>query len=301
MYFSKLDIQKLKDLPVESVAERLGLKVSHHKALCPFHDDSRPSLSFSVARNSYCCFVCGAHGCTIDLTMQVLRVTFVEACKWLANENNVICSNAQSACAKPQARKETVFDPQKYQRFFEHPWLSDEARHFLFTERRIDPRVASWCRLTSWKQWLQIPYYGIDGKLRGVQWRYMGTDKSQPRFRFPKGSQCGIYNLPVLKLLKDGEPLFITEGCSDCWAVLSSGHKAIAIPSATLLKGDDMEQLALPLETLNAHMYPDADLPGEKLFLQLKDYLPRLTRHQLPRGCKDFAQYWATQGVNVNC
>ena len=35
--------------------------------------------------------------------------------------------------------------------------------------------------------------------------------------------------------LRPGEPLYITEGCSDCWAMLSSGRKAVAIPSATTL------------------------------------------------------------------
>lgn len=90
-----------------------------------------------------------------------------------------------------------------------------------------------------------------------------------PRFKFPRGSNCHIYNLPVLKLLKPGEELWIAEGCSDCWALLSSGHKAIAIPSATLLKPKDLEILS----TLNLHMFPDADIPGEKLFLQLKQFL----------------------------
>ena len=302
MHFDKQDIQKLKDLPIESVAQRLGLGLSHHKALCPFHDDTHPSLSFSVAKNSFRCFVCGAHGSTIDIAMQVLGKPFAEACEWLANENNIILADASRH--KPKARKEPEFDPGRYQRYFEHPWLSDEARRFLHDQRRIDPRVTSWCRLTSWKEWLQIPYYDIGGKLLGVQWRYMGNDKSQPRFRFPKGSRCGIYNLPVLRLLREGEPLFITEGCSDCWAMLSSGHKAIAVPSATMLKGDDMDRLSassgISLKDLNVHMFPDADVPGEKLFLQLKDHLPRLMRHQLPSGYKDFAQYWAAEGRGVN-
>ena len=35
----KYDIQKLRDLPIESVAERLGLEVKKHKCLCPFHND----------------------------------------------------------------------------------------------------------------------------------------------------------------------------------------------------------------------------------------------------------------------
>ena len=73
-----------------------------------------------------------------------------------------------------------------------------------------------------------------------------------PRFRFPCGSQCGIYNLPVLNLLKPGDELYIAEGCSDCWSLLSAGHKAIAIPSATLLTKKDKEQLL----TLNPTPFP---------------------------------------------
>ena len=89
---NKFEIHQLRDLPIESVAERLGLTVTRHNALCPFHDDKHPSLSFSVSRNTYKCFVCGAHGDTIDLAMKILGKGFVEACEWLANEHNVIHS-----------------------------------------------------------------------------------------------------------------------------------------------------------------------------------------------------------------
>ena len=115
-----------------------------------------------------------------------------------------------------------------------------------------------------------------------------------PRFRFPQGSECGIYNLPVLKRLKPGDELWIAEGCSDCWALLSAGHKAIAIPSATLLSKKDKEllsQLSLGLG-LSFHMYPDQDAPGERLFLQLQKVIPTLEHHQLPPGCKDFSDYY---------
>ena len=66
------ELQKLRDLPIEGVAERLGLQVVRHKALCPFHDDHHASMSFCVRRNTYRCFACGAHGGTIDLAMHLL-------------------------------------------------------------------------------------------------------------------------------------------------------------------------------------------------------------------------------------
>ena len=296
----KFELQKLRELPIEGVAERLGMSVSRHKCLCPFHNDRHPSLSFSVKKNMYRCFVCGAKGGTIDLVMGYLNKDFKEACRWLADEAGVtVFRTPQPLLA--QEGKAAQFDVTRYERYFERPWLNEEARKFLYEERRIDPRVVRWCRLTSWKDrqgvpWLQTPYYDQQGKLIGVQNRNLIRGGS-PRFRFPSGSQCNLYNLPVLNLLKPGDSLFIAEGCSDCWSLLSAGYKSIAIPSATVLTKKDAELLqTLSSErSIRFEMWPDRDLPGERLFLQLQQTLPGLVHHQLPPGCKDFSDYYLTK------
>ena len=310
----KFELQKLRELPIEAVAERLGLHVVRHKCLCPFHDDHHASLSFRVSKNTFRCFVCGASGGTIDLVMRHLHLGFREACRWLMDGSGVTVNG--SGVDKPHTsdiRHQTSFDASRYERYFEHPFLNDEARRFLFDERRLDPRVVRWCRLTSWRDrqgipWLQTPYYNQQGQLVGVQNRNLvygsglmvqgsglsAHQSAAPRFRFPTGSQCGIYNLPVLNMLRPGDDLYITEGCSDCWAMLSAGHKAIAIPSATLLSQKDIEQLSIINSQLSIsyHMFPDRDAPGERLFLQLKEVLPSLVHHQLPLGCKDFSEFY---------
>ena len=320
----RFDIQKLRALPIEGVAQRLGLQVSRHKSLCPFHSDSHPSLTFHVAKNTFRCFACGAHGGVIDLAMHVLGKSFIETCEWLANEHNIILQEWKPA-VKPAEPK--PFDAARYNRFFEHPSLNEPARAFLFDERKLNEKVVSWCRLTSFTDrhgipWLQIPYFDIDGNLIGVQNRNLCYGKTSisnqssvisnqssvisnqssvlPRFRFPIGSRCRIYNLPVLKLLREGEPLYITEGASDCWAMLSSGHKAIAIPSATLLNRKDIELIRslLIARSSSLHMYPDQDEPGEKLYNQLVSLANQMgmciVRHPLPAGCKDYSDYYGS-------
>ena len=303
----KFELQKLRDLPIEGVAERLGLQVVRHKALCPFHDDHHASMSFKVSKNTFRCFVCGASGGPIDLVMKYLGKDFRQATKWLADENSIIISDDRFKVNGEGFKvQEKPFDASRYERFFERPWLNDEAKKFLFDERRLDPRVVRWCRLTSWRDkqgvpWLQIPYYDREGKLVGIQNRNL-VKGATPRFRFPQGSQCNLYGLPVLNLLKPGETLFITEGCSDCWAMLSAGHKAIAIPSATLLKRKDVELLSTLNSKLSTeyHMFPDCDAPGERLFLQLREVLPSLVHHQLPPGCKDFSDYYNKQKMTTD-
>ena len=335
----RIDIQKLRDLPIEGVAERLGLIVKKHKSLCPYHDDSHPSLSFSVSKNTFRCYVCGAHGGTIDLAMKVLNKPFIEACQWLANEHNVILTEWKPAEKKP--RKTVTPDIPYLENLVRKPVIHSEASDFLFAERKIDPRVVRWLGISSIQlptpvsgapyersffnaPSLLIPYRDYNGNLLSVQARYLGNQSSSssslslssalPRFQFPRGSKCTIFNLPILKLLKPGEPLFITEGVTDCMAMLSAGHKAIAIPSATLLTQKDIKMLkefakglaekanpstlTLNPTPLNLHMYPDADIPGEKLYFQLVGVANEIgacmVRHSLPHGFKDFGQWWAS-------
>ena len=320
----KYEIQKLRDLPIEKVAKQMRMVLKHHKALCPFHDDHHASLSFNTRKNSCRCYVCMRDSMgTIDLVMKFLGKDFISACRWLAEVNGVYLedshpkvvssssptslssssskassedSSETSSKASLEASLSSSFDAGKYARFFEHPWLNGAARRFLFEERRIDERVARWCRLTSWTDrkgvnWLQIPYFDMEGNLIGIQNRNLDykkmpteakglavnnsstdftddtdapshvvedshqTEPIAPRFRFPYGARCSIYNLPVVKMLKPGERLFITEGCSDCWAMLSAGHKAIAIPSATLLRPEDKKWLAEMGEQLHTEWH----------------------------------------------
>lgn len=304
----RYDIQKFRDLPIEGVAERLGLSPTRHKALCPFHDDHHASLTFNPRRNTYRCFACGAHGDTISLAMQTLSLRFPDACRWLA-EGSAVRVEGLGNSSSPSTLPPHPFNASRYERFFQRPSLSVEARRFLFDERRLDPRVVHWCRLTTWRDrqgtpWLQIPYFDREGKLIGIQNRNLSYSLAQPssptlhlsapRFRFPRGTYTDIYNLPVLARLRTGETLCIAEGCSDCWAMLSAGMKAVAIPSATLLKASSVGRLRALVEGLGTtfRMYPDRDLPGERLFLSLRELLPTLERHELPEGCKDFSEYY---------
>ena len=304
------EIARLERTPIEDVAERLGLHVNRHKALCPFHDDSHPSLTFNTLTNRYRCYVCDAHGGVIDLVRQVRGCGFLQACEFLNGgsmsfASDVIRQKSSAHDGIPSSKRQREIKPdlEWLSTLIQPRVLNDPARHFLFDERHLDPRVIAWCGLSSiswpapcWRYGkafydapsLLIPYYDIDGRLMSVQSRYLGTE-DRPRFKFPRGSNCHIYNLQILRYLAPNEELWITEGCSDCWAMLSSGKKAIAIPSATLLKEKDLE----PLRGLNLHMFPDQDKPGEKLFLELRERLPQIVRHQLPSGFKDVGAYYA--------
>ena len=301
---NKIDLDEIRATPIEEVAENLGIGIVRHMALCPFHNDKNPSLHFDLKKNRYKCFACGASGNVIDLVMRYNNMEFKEAINWIGNKE--VNTAKDNAYEKNESREEAV-DIEYLEVLMKNVCINEDAARFLFDERRIDSRVVEWCGLSSvssdtpcWR-WgkafydapsLLIPYRDVDGKLLTVQGRYLGKEK-KPRFKFPQGSQAGMYNKPVIATLKKGDELWITEGPSDCWAMMSAGRKAVAIPSATSLTTGDLRLLGDGLQKgVSLHMAPDNDRPGMELFKTLKRHFPDLQGHVLPDGVKDFGEMW---------
>ena len=52
-------------------------------ALCPFHEDSNPSMRIFDSKGHYHCFACGAHGNAITYVMQSQKLKFNDAVKYI--------------------------------------------------------------------------------------------------------------------------------------------------------------------------------------------------------------------------
>lgn len=87
-----------KTVSAEDAAVQYGLKVTHHTALCPFHDDHSPSLSFHGKR--FRCFSCDVSGSSIDLTAQLLGISPAEAVQQLAQDFRIPIGEQPSAETK---------------------------------------------------------------------------------------------------------------------------------------------------------------------------------------------------------
>ena len=59
------------------------------KALCPFHNDSRPSLDIDPKRQRYRCWSCGAHGDSFAFVEHMEKVNFIEARAILASRAGI--------------------------------------------------------------------------------------------------------------------------------------------------------------------------------------------------------------------
>lgn len=139
---------------------------------------------------------------------------------------------------------------------------------------------------------LIFPYYDKNNTLIGMQSRYLGQEENAPRFQFISAQKTRLFNLPILNTVKFGDDLYISEGITDCLALLSAGKKAVAIPSATILPSLDL----IKLKTYKLHMYPDRDNAGKQAYINLKRFFINhyaiLKAEQLPYGVKDYSEYY---------
>ena len=92
------------------LAEFYGISILNgNKALCPFHDDHHPSLSFKD--NKFKCFACEKSGSAIDFVANLFGISVLEASKKI-NEDfslglfNPLTKEAQKKIKKEQEQKE---------------------------------------------------------------------------------------------------------------------------------------------------------------------------------------------------
>lgn len=346
-YYDKQFINKLNELSIESVADKLGMKVKKHWALCPWHSDHNPSLRFGTnSKNNFChCFVCGKGGNSITLTMQVENCDFQEACQILAREFSIPLPNKQKPkfVKKTQPKKNVVKteipkkspDTEILNWIVETVGLSKKAEEFLFEERKYKHEIIEELRIGSVdngqefvaaltaqfglercmdsgvivkRQYglepfcivpcLIIPYYDINGRIMNLQSRRL-TKERKFRFNFIPGLTVTLYNLPILKDMKMDEPLYISEGITDCFGMLSAGKKAIGIPSTSLFKDSDLKYLMNRL----LFMYPDQDEAGAGLYDKMKEALKNvgcsLHKLSLPKGYGDYSEYYVDKLANL--
>lgn len=84
MLITQNDIDSVKSIPIEDVHDFTAKKKVGRSIFvsCPFHEDKTPSMKINSI-NTYHCFSCAAHGDVINLIMQIRKIDFKEAVRWL--------------------------------------------------------------------------------------------------------------------------------------------------------------------------------------------------------------------------
>ncbi|GFI42041.1 DNA primase [Thomasclavelia cocleata] len=121
---------------VDVIGNYLSLqkKGRNYVSLCPFHDDSHPSMSISPERQIYMCFVCHNGGNVFTFLKNYLKIPYIEAVKMVASMGNIDISEYNL-----EKRVQPV--EQKFEPLYK---MHDEANkiynHYLNTKLAIDAK-----------------------------------------------------------------------------------------------------------------------------------------------------------------
>lgn len=78
-------------------------KGKNYFGVCPFHDDTNPSMSVSTTRQIYKCFSCGATGTVFKFIMDYENISFIQAVKKVADIGGIKISISSNDSFKKQA------------------------------------------------------------------------------------------------------------------------------------------------------------------------------------------------------
>lgn len=92
------------DIPITTIVGQyipLTRKGTSTLAVCPFHDDHKPSMNVTDDRKRYKCFACGAGGNAIDFVMNYKNLDFKDAMKEISDQNGIIFDDYITKKSKP--------------------------------------------------------------------------------------------------------------------------------------------------------------------------------------------------------
>jgi len=82
----------LRSLPISQIISKYidtKKRGQNHEAVCPFHNDTNPSLKINDNMGIYKCFVCGESGDSIKFVQQYRNLNFIECLKELSEQFNI--------------------------------------------------------------------------------------------------------------------------------------------------------------------------------------------------------------------
>ncbi len=143
-------IQEVKDKAdiVDVISEHIVLKKKGKEfvGICPFHDDSKPSMTVSPAKQFYYCFSCGAGGNSIKFLMEFTRNNFTDVVLSLAKKNDINVINVdgpqQEIYKKQLSRREELYKILRASKEWFKSQLNNslgkEAHHYLTSQRNLN-------------------------------------------------------------------------------------------------------------------------------------------------------------------
>lgn len=191
---------------VDVIGQYLPLekKGRNYMAICPFHDDTHPSMSISSDKQIFMCFVCHTGGNVFTFLQKYLNISYIEAVKKVAEIGHVDLSEYHLDVEKKQIKKENVAlyqmhkEAQKIYSYYLNTKLGLEAKAYLtkrhFSDELIKEFQIGYAPIDSilYQSFHKLGFEEIDMVKSGlIIESHQHFDRFQDRIMFPLYNQQG--------------------------------------------------------------------------------------------------------------
>jgi DNA primase len=301
----RLDFKAIKEAAdFETILERSGIKTTREGvelvALCPFHDDHKPSLRVNPTKKLFLCFSCRASGNLLDFVARHERLTIREAAERIAEWCGIPTNGTPTPrpAASPTHKASANSAPPAAEPPQEHTApkaltfaLKLEPDHPYLAARGVSPELAQefdigFCKRGLMRGRVAIAIHDPAGELVGYagRWPQDEVPDGEGKYKLPphfKKSEL-LYNL---HRVKGAECVTLVEGYFGVLALHRIGVASVALMGSTL--SAQQEALLVSSGVWRLTLLLDGDEPGRAATAEL---LPRLAARffvrtiNLPQG-----------------
>ncbi len=139
---------------VDVVSDFVQLKRrgSNMQGLCPFHNEKTPSFSVSPSKQIYKCFGCGEAGNAVSFLMNLEKMSYVEAIRYLADKYKIELQETEMSDEQKESFREVesigIVNNAAQAYFEDQLWNSEEGKNIglsYFRERGLsDDTIKKW-------------------------------------------------------------------------------------------------------------------------------------------------------------
>ena len=191
---------------VDVIGQYLSLekKGKNYVAICPFHNDTNPSLSISPEKQIFRCFVCGTGGNVFTFLQEYLKISYIEAVQKVAEMGRIDLSEYHLQTQKNYVHKESEplyqmhKEASKIFSYYLNTKLGLEAKTYLqkrhFTDELMKEFQIGYAPIESvlYQAFSKLGYKDIDMVKSGlVIESHKYYDRFHDRIMFPLFNQYG--------------------------------------------------------------------------------------------------------------
>lgn len=288
--------ERLREIsPLEEVVQDYGLEPvsagsDHVKVVCPFHEDTDPSMGISLSKQLFYCHGCGEGGDVFNFIQKLNSASHVEAIRSLAKragfdltpfeaelsdeekrEQRLYSTNEKAAEAAEEARKSPEFQEWRVDRRLSAD-VVEEYRVGYASEPLVGGKKASSLGLTrraAWSDAIVVPMVDDYGRVAGFRNRplsgkakVIGPSEGHPLDLPP------VYGFHQARSrARETGRVILVEGEVDVWQMWAHDHKETCAIQGSSLTDEHLDFLN-ERGVREVILMPDGDQAGRKLAMK---------------------------------